>query len=86
MFLNGEGIPDRDAARRAARRRLVPAVFNAHDEPIEFTLPRREYGAKWEVVLDTADPDAGRAGDRSRPASTLTVEARSLVVLDGGLS
>ena len=41
VFLNGQGIPDLDRARPAGHRRLVPAVFNAHHEPIDFALPAR---------------------------------------------
>ena len=38
-------------------------LFNAHAEDREFKLPRRRMGARWELELCTADPDA-EAGQR----------------------
>ena len=41
-------------------------MFNAHHEPLEFTLPEAKWGERWTVVLNTADEKdllAG-AGDR----------------------
>ena len=35
-------------------------LFNAHHEPITFTLPTRRFGVRWQVELATAS--AGRAG------------------------
>ena len=39
-------------------------LFNAHGEDREFMLPRKRMGARWELELCTADPDA-RAGQRA---------------------
>src|SRR5205814_948182 len=33
-------------------------LFNAHHEPIPFTLPEALEGQQWERLIDTADPDA----------------------------
>ena len=55
-------------------------AFNAHHEPMEFTVPPSEYAEGWTVVVDTAElgdvePVALKAGE------TLTVGARATVVL-----
>ena len=31
--------------------------FNAHYEPLTFTLPNPSFGEAWGRVIDTADPD-----------------------------
>ena len=80
VFLNGDGIPDRNARGERVTDDSFVLIFNAHDGSIDFTLPAEEYGKKWEVVLDTATPQlAEPAGAEAQ--STVTVEARSLAVL-----
>jgi isoamylase len=32
--------------------------FNAHTEPIEFSLSPEEFGAAWVPVVDTTEPEA----------------------------
>ena len=54
--------------------------FNAHDEPIEFTLPPAEFGACWRTVVYTGPRDATPAGEL-RAAAKFTVDAHSAVVL-----
>lgn len=41
VFLNGHGIPDRDARGQRVLDDSFLLCFNAHYEPIEFTLPQR---------------------------------------------
>ncbi|HET8582063.1 MAG TPA: alpha-amylase family glycosyl hydrolase, partial [Jatrophihabitans sp.] len=80
VYLNGQGIPDRDArgARQVDDSFLL--CFSAHDEPIDFTLPGEEYGAAWELVFDTMSPDAD---DRVLTAgATISVGPRALAVLE----
>jgi glycogen operon protein len=79
MFLNGQGIRGRNARGERIVDRNFLLYFNAHDDVVEFVLPADEYGADWEVVVDTAG-DAVGAGNY--PAGgTLTVAGKALVVL-----
>jgi glycogen operon protein len=80
VFLNGDGIPDRNQRGERVTDDSFIMIFNAHDGSIDFTLPPPEYGAKWEVVLDTATPQLAEPA-LAAAKSTLTVEARSLAVL-----
>ncbi len=80
VFLNGDGIPDRSSRGERVTDDSFILIFNAHDGSIDFTLPAAEYGAKWEVVLDTATPLAAEPAV-TEAHSMLTVEARSLAVL-----
>jgi glycogen operon protein len=80
VFLNGEGIPDRNSRGERVVDDSFIMIFNAHDGSIDFTLPPSEWGAKWEIVLDTATPQLVEPAPAAAQ-SVLTVEARSLCVL-----
>ncbi|MFC0678452.1 glycogen debranching protein GlgX [Lysobacter korlensis] len=78
MYLNGQGIRAVDIRGERIVDLNFLVIFNAHDEGVEFTLPSEEYGASWEIVVDTANaPDPNE-----RPAgSKFIVSGRSTVVL-----
>ncbi len=79
VYLNGEGIRDRDARGERVVDDSFLLCFSAHYEKIDFTIPDDEYEPGWTVVVDTAE-DA--VAERTVEAGgTLTVDARSLVVL-----
>jgi isoamylase len=84
VFLNGDAIPTLDARGEATRDDSFIVLFNAHFEPIEFTLPSM-WGERWSVVLDTADalpPALAEVDQRlGKSGEPMAVEARSLVVL-----
>jgi glycogen operon protein len=94
VYLNGEGIHDRDLRGEWVRDDSFVLFFNAHYEDIEFTVPGKEYGAQWQIVVNTdtgevdkhtsvgfgieTDPDT--IGDVAA-TDKVTVTARSLLVL-----
>jgi isoamylase len=80
MYLNGHGIRETDERGEDVVDDCFYLAFNAHHEPIDFTLPSSEYAEGWTVVVDTAqlaevEPVVVKAGD------TLTIAARATVVL-----
>jgi isoamylase len=79
VFLNGQGITDRDSRGERVTDVSFVLCFNAHDEAIEFQMPSSEYGSAWDVVIDTA------AGSDDAPvvpaAGSVTVGARAVVAL-----
>jgi glycogen operon protein len=80
VFLNGEGIHYLDARGQQVRDDSFYVIFNAHSEPMTFTLPGEQWGRRWTKVIDTAEGDEPgsvevKAGD------TLEVESRSVVLL-----
>ena len=80
VYLNGHGIPDLDVRGQRVTDDSFVLCFNAHHEPIDFTLPHKEFGASWQPVIYTVDDVV----EESRPydaAATVTVEARSVMVL-----
>ncbi len=80
VYLNGQGIPDRDNRGERITDDSFLLFFNAHDGSIEFTLPNADYAGKWEVVLDTATPQLTEP-PTVEAQGMLTVEPRSLVAL-----
>ncbi|BBY22120.1 glycogen debranching protein GlgX [Mycobacterium stomatepiae] len=80
VFLNGHGISDRDARGQRVLDDSFLLCFNAHYEPLEFTLPPKEFGASWQVVVFTGLEERTPA-DEVPGGGVLTVEAHSAVVL-----
>jgi isoamylase len=82
VFLNGDAIPELDAVGRPITDDHFLLLFNAHTEPIRFTMPAAEFGQNWLVRLDTATGQVDPANVRPwRARSTHRVEAHSMIVL-----
>jgi isoamylase len=81
VFLNGASIPSPDPRGERVVDDNFFLMFNAHYEPLEFTLPTGSYGERWEVVLDTAAPLLGEDDRSAKPGEQLVVEGRAIVVL-----
>jgi isoamylase len=56
VFLNGEAISEPDPRGDRITDSSFLLLFNAHAEPITFTLPETEFGPEWEIVIDSAGP------------------------------
>jgi isoamylase len=82
VYLNGQGIPDRDARGERVVDDSFVMCFNAHGEDIEFTLPGRECAAEWTLVIDT-DSAQFPDGEPVRAGGRIRVGGRALVVLQG---
>jgi isoamylase len=80
VCLNGQGIPDLDARGQRVFDDSFVLCFNAHHEPIEFTLPPAEFGTGWRTVVHTGAAEA-TPSEELRAATQLTVDAHSAVVL-----
>jgi isoamylase len=79
VFLNGNEIPERTPDGKEVSDESFLLLFNAHGEPITFTLPTRRFGARWRVELATGDgvPEGPLYAARAQ----VTIEGRSLVLL-----
>ncbi|MGH8918760.1 MAG: hypothetical protein ACRDZY_09415, partial [Acidimicrobiales bacterium] len=57
--------------------------FNAHWEGIDFVMPPQEFGASWNVIIDTYEPLIPNEDSRRsvQAGGTLAVGSRSVVVL-----
>jgi len=78
VFLNGQGIRGRDAKGGRVTDANALLYFNASENEVDFVLPSEEYGARWEIVVDTA---AGASDEHVPAGSPLHVASRSVVVL-----
>jgi glycogen operon protein len=84
VYLNGEGIPERDPLGERIVDDSFLLLFNGHHQAMTFTLPGEDYGRVWQVAVDTADPLRARAARKQRdakPGGRLRIPARSLLVL-----
>lgn len=95
VHLNGQAIAEPDAHGRQVEDDSFLLCFNAHHEPITFTMPRRHNvmhvepaeEQAWTIVIDTAEPTGGRPELTTlQPGEQLEVVARSIVVLQRPLS
>lgn len=57
VYLNGANIPEMDQYGNPTVDNDFILIFNAHYEPIQFTLPDENYGSKWKLVVDTYNPN-----------------------------
>jgi len=78
VFLNGNGIRQRDARGEPITDVDFLLFYNAAPEPTTFTVPERT-PQTWDVVIDTA----GRSADTEpkRAGESIELESRSMVVL-----
>jgi isoamylase len=82
VFLNGQGIPERDMMGQRVVDDSFLLLFNAGHRPTTFTLPDDSYGGAWQTVVDTNDPLLANARRRyPRPLTKLRLSPRSVVVL-----
>lgn len=80
IFLDGTTIPNPNTRGEPVIDDRFYMIFNAHYEPLRFTLPGALWGEVWLKELDTAigwvkDENLFSAGEQ------LEVEARSIVLL-----
>lgn len=82
VYYNGNAITERDERGQQILDDSFILIFNAHDGDIDFTLPTKDLGAKWELVVDTADSGGYPAEETFIDAEgTITVQPRSTLVL-----
>jgi isoamylase len=81
VFLNGEEIPERDERGEPVEDDSFLLLFNAHYDPVTFTLPARRFGTVWTHELCTARPDREPGQDELPARADVHLEARSLKVL-----
>jgi glycogen operon protein len=81
IFLNGEGIQSPDSRGERVVDESFYVLFNAHHEPLQFTLPKRDWGEEWVVALDTARPTLKEEEERHKAGDEVSIESRSLKVL-----
>jgi glycogen operon protein len=80
IYLNGRGLHSLGPKEEPIVDDSFYVIFNAHHDPLTFSLPEEKYGNEWKKVLDTGEGVVGD-GKSFGPKETLTVEGRSVILL-----
>jgi glycogen operon protein len=81
LFLNGDGIADLGPDGERLRGGSFLVLHNTGADDASFVLPSRRFGRRWQVELDTSQPDAGPGEWSGRPGDEVPVRSFSVVVL-----
>jgi glycogen operon protein len=81
VFLNGEAITEPDPRGQRVRDDSFLLLINAHSDDVSFILPGPEFGERWEVALDTAEPRSVDEREPVKARGRLAVPGRALVLL-----
>ncbi|GAA1690459.1 glycogen debranching protein GlgX [Fodinicola feengrottensis] len=86
VFLNGNGIAERDQRGQQVVDDSFLLCLNGHEEDLDFTTPDGEYAKMWVVELDTTSPNGEGLDSHGDPTAviagkTVTVAPRSLLLL-----
>ena len=80
LYLNGAAIATKDPRGQRVVDDSFLVLLNAHDGPIDWTLPK-QWATSWEVALDSRATDGGASEPQPVPDGTLAVEPHSVVVI-----
>ena len=82
IYLNGHGIHAMDYNGEPIVDDSFYVIFNAHNEPLIYRLPPRQYGDNWIKILNTGRNFVSEEGGRMyRANSKIKVEGFSVVLL-----
>jgi glycogen operon protein len=85
VFLNGDAIPTPNERGERIVDKSFYVMFNAHHEPVTFTLPEEKWGRRWTEVFNTYDSSdlvpEERVGRQFAAAEKLVVQAWSTSLL-----
>ena len=82
VYLNGNAITETTARGERITDDSFIMIFNAHHEDIEFTLPKKDLGASWRLIVDTSDSSGYPDEEKLIAAEgTIMVQPRSTLIL-----
>jgi len=85
VFLNGDAIPTPNERGERVVDQSFYMMFNAHHEPLTFTLPEAKWGTRWTQLLNTHEQGELLSEDKLGPellaGGELTVQAWSTILL-----
>ena len=80
VYLNGDALNTVDAQGEPVADDTFLLLLNASAEPLDFTLPDRDWAKSWVRVADTATGTVGEDGVTVKGGAPVAVESRSLVL------
>jgi len=81
VYLNGQGIRCVDYNGKRIKDDSFYIIFNAHDQPLEYLLPKDNCDKGWFKVVDTSNGFVGQDEERFDPGASVQVQDRSVLVL-----
>ena len=82
VYLNGRSIVEPDRRGQKVEDDSFLLMFNAHYDNIDFTIPGKQFGVSWKLIVDTTEATGYPAEAKHVPANgSITVPARSIVIL-----
>lgn len=86
IYLDGHGIHSTDYVGSPVVDDSFYLIFNAHSEPVEYKLPTRRYGNRWNEILNTSKNFVSEEGGKVyKPNSKIDVEGFTVVLLKNSL-
>jgi len=83
MALGGDAMEEWDDHGRHIVDDDFLLLFNADGGSMDFTIPAFGRSKRWEVVLDTSEPELAEGARTLAPGEMVTLEGRSMLVLCG---
>jgi isoamylase len=80
IYMNGLGIHSVDPKGQRITDDSFFIIFNAHHEPLEFTLPAAKYGKRWTKIIDTNE-DTNDESKSFEAENKIIAAGRSIVIL-----
>ncbi|MDN3547764.1 glycogen debranching protein GlgX [Mucilaginibacter aquaedulcis] len=81
VFLNGLGLHTVNAEGNKVVDDSFYIIFNAHDQPLKYKLPKSEYAQDWDLLIDTCKNTANEVIGQYKAEDTIQVSGRSVVLL-----
>ncbi|WP_183560367.1 glycogen debranching protein GlgX [Mucilaginibacter sp. SP1R1] len=81
VFLNGLGLHSVNAEGDEVVDDSFYIIFNAHDEALNYKLPKTAYAKNWELLINTCKEQFDEAPPKYKAEDTIQVEGRSVVLL-----
>lgn len=80
VMLNGQTLGDVDEGGESVKDSSFLLMLNCHHEPIYFYPPKPPASDKWEIVIDTNQPELSAGSRFSEPGSCIELVPLSLVL------
>ena len=81
VHLNGDALEVVDERGHRVRDDNLLLLFNAHHEPVPFSLPSFDVETRWTVVVDTNRPSLAADAETVTAPQQITLAGRSFVLL-----
>jgi glycogen operon protein len=81
VYLNGDAITSPDPRGQKVESDSFMLFFNAGHDPLEFRIPKGEFGRRWDRLLDTQLPLPGLDGEELLAGARVKLESHALVLL-----